>query len=93
MRVNKEGTIGSNPSAGIVYTSIYNNTPVYSDWEYVDSEGTHGHAMVICGYIFNNTTGAFTYVIMDPNESSRQYIVTTYSNTNVTYVLLDKLYL
>ena len=86
MRVSKAGTIQNNPSASMVYSSIYNNTPVYSDWEYTDSSGIiHGHAMVVCGYIFNNSTGSFTYIIMDPNQSSRQYVVTTYGNTNILY--------
>lgn len=69
--------------------SINNNIPVATLWMHYDSSGTaiSGHSMVFTGYQFNNTTGAFTYIIMDPNQTSRYYMVSTYSASTPGYVI------
>ena len=89
---NYTGKTGDNTTArrtaGNVLASINADIPVYSSWSYY-SGGVFvsGHEMVICGYSFDNSTGAFTYTLMDPNYSSRRYIVSTYSATSVYYYI------
>jgi len=73
-------------NAANALTSIQSGIPVYMSLSRTDSSGnTIGHACVICGYTLNNTTGVFTYVIMDPNYGSYKYQTSTYSATNVVY--------
>ena len=55
------------------------NKPICSEWGPVSSLTAPGHAMVICGYVFDNSSGAFTYIFMDPDQSSRRYASSTYS--------------
>lgn len=55
------------------------NKPICSAWGPVSSPTAPGHAMVICGYIFDNTSGVFTYIFMDPDQSSRRYASASYS--------------
>lgn len=55
------------------------NKPICSAWGPVSSLTAPGYAMVICGYVFDNSSGAFTYIFMDPDRSSRRYASSTYS--------------
>ena len=87
-------SLTSRINAANAYSSIYNDIPVYSFWSYYDSLGSFvsAHSMVICGYIFNNTSGDFTYVIMDPNYSSRQYVYSTYTASTISYTISGDVY-
>ncbi len=80
-------------NAANAYASIYNDTPIYSSWKYYENGNLiDGHAMVICGYIFNNSSGSFTYVLMDPNNSSRQYLLSTYTASTISYTISNHNY-
>ncbi len=69
-------------------SSINIGVPIYSSWGYYDANNVRtGHAMVICGYTFDNSNGAFTYKIMDPNKSTYQYAYSSYSATSVNYLI------
>ncbi|MCR4598474.1 MAG: hypothetical protein K5678_05510 [Acetatifactor sp.] len=72
-------------SAPNTYTSIYNDIPIFAAWHDTDPDVVGGHATVITGYIFDNTTGSFTYSMMDPTCSSRVYVPSSYSATSLTY--------
>lgn len=75
-----------NLDAAHAMASINSDIPIYMSLRRPLPDGTTaGHASVICGYIFNNTDGQFTYVICDPNYSSYKYQITNYSDNPVYY--------
>jgi len=75
----------NNQTPSLAYSQIYNDLPVITSWTSTSGSGSIGHAMVICGYIFDNGSSAFTYIIMDPDVSTRVYIPTTYNTSGLMY--------
>lgn len=61
---------------------LNNNSPCYMRW--VNDENNIGHAMVLCGYRYENTapndTSLYGIYLMDPNRNSIQLI--TYGSTS-----------
>jgi hypothetical protein len=80
--------VGATRTWGQVMDSINNSSPLITGWgRYVNNVRTAGHAMVICGYSFNDSALAITYTIRDSNSASYTYITTPISATTVYYVI------
>ena len=75
---------GIRNNAPNVKSSIDSGIPVYSSWGYYSGGNRIGHAMVICGYTYHDSTGVFTYKIMDPNNTSYRYVYSTYNASSIT---------
>lgn len=72
-------------NAANVMAAINQSKPVVAGWHPVYGIG---HEMIFTGYQFNNTTGAFTYTMMDPDSTSvsnRVYLTATYSSATPNY--------
>jgi len=67
-------------------TSIQSNIPILAWMSRVDSSGVRrNHTVIIKGYTLNNTTGEFTYEIVDPNYTYTKYQTSTYSAATMKY--------
>ena len=76
-----------------VMVEIRNGRPIFSGWLTAvpnSADGTinyYGHAMVICGFLYNTQYGTFVYKLRDSNLSDYQYVYTNISDTVVDYVI------
>lgn len=66
-----------------VVISIQYSDPIYSRW---DANNNDKHAMVVCGYTYDNSSGIVTYWLRDSNHSGQYCYATGYDNsTTVNY--------
>lgn len=94
----RAGTITySRRTPSFVMSSIASNKPLVTSWGYyyVDESGIQhriGHEVIVCGYIYDNTSNMFTYVLRDPNVSNYVYLPSSYTASSVTYTIGGNMY-
>lgn len=93
----KNGTSYENSlSASATMLYFGGTTPIYTGWfHYNNAQPVFpGHAMVLCGYIFDTVSLDFTYEFRDsdPYDQSEVYIISTFNASTVSYYSLGESY-
>ncbi len=71
---------------------INSEKPLVTSWGNYSNITRKGHEMIISGYIYDNYTNIFTYIIRDPNTSNYIYLPFSYNASAITYSISGDIY-